>query len=69
MRFSRRLPGRKAQWITDMAANLQNDYPQVKGLIWFQHTVGSGFCDRDWTTTDSSIAAIQAVACVGECSC
>ncbi|NNE73633.1 MAG: calcium-binding protein [Acidimicrobiales bacterium] len=52
-------PGRKAQWMRDMAQTIEEDYPRVRGVVWFQHTVASGFCNRIWQSSTSSRNAMR----------
>ena len=52
-------PGRKAQWILDMAATAKS-WPALAGIVWFQ--AGKRV---DYWSIDSSPSARDAYACVG----
>jgi hypothetical protein len=47
--------GSKAQWITDMLRALPNDYPKIRGLLWFDKFENG----MDWPI-ETSAAAIEA---------
>ena len=48
--------GSKAQWIADMIPTLRNDFPLIKGFVWFDIKK-----ERDWEI-DSSAASLAAYA-------
>ena len=49
--------GSKAAWINAMFANLQNDYPRIRGVLWMENNVGG----NDWPI-ESSASATAAFA-------
>ncbi len=55
-------PLRKANWIADMGTALQNDFPQVRAVLWFHQSTDSGFCERRWDSSDISVESFSELA-------
>ncbi|NNE72649.1 MAG: hypothetical protein HKN26_03220 [Acidimicrobiales bacterium] len=55
-------PDRKARWIADMGAALQDRYPEVRAVLWFHQSGATNFCERRWDTSPQSVDAMVALA-------
>ncbi len=54
-------PDAKANWIADMGAALQNDFPRIRALMWFNQSTNTGFCERRIDSSQESIDSLTAV--------
>ena len=59
---SNELPGdgaAKARWVDAMGSSLSNNFPAIRAVLWFHQSQNSGFCDRRWDSSASSVEAFK----------